>query len=512
MKNLIFSLLSFLSLLPTLHHLQAQPCKEVVGYYAGWQWYDRNKLMNPQSVQYNKYTIINYSFFKPKSDGSLTISDPWGDKNQLLGPINWATAPAGYDTQYDFGNPAYHQPNQKMSDYVHQGGAKFLISIGGWTYSGDFPTIAASATKRAIFAHNCNVIVKLYNLDGIDIDWEYPGFNDGTSEHTGIPADKQNYTILLQQMRDSLDAIEPMMGRQLLLTAAVGAAPARQADVEWNNVKNILDIINVMTYDYYGAFDPITNHNAPLYPPAVEQPGFSCQESMDNLLALGVPANKLVMGAAFYGRSQMTTGTPGLHVQGNGQVDGTHFSADEGSPQYYNILDAMPNFDYHWDAVAQVPYLTGKTTNSFLSYDDEMSIEKKAQFINLRNLRGAIIWEISGDLLETSTGSGVIGQTPLIDKLNSTFCNGSTDISHPKELQVSIYPNPAQTQVGIFLKDNVREEWTVNLMDIQGKSVLQSQISGQDYQVLNIEKLTTGVYFLQIQGDGKVFTNKLVKE
>jgi GH18 family chitinase len=258
-----------------------------------------------------------------------------------------------------------------------------------------------------------------------------------------------------------------MMGRQLLLTAAVGAAPARIADVEWNNVKNILDIINVMTYDYYGAFDPITNHNAPLYPSAVGQPGFSCQESMDNLLALGVPANKLVMGVAFYGRSQMTTGTPGLHVQGNGQIDGTHFSADEGSPLYYNILPVMTDFDYHWDAVAQVPYLTGKTTNAFLSYDDEMSIEKKAQFINLRNLRGAIIWEISGDYLETSAGSGVIGQTPLIDKLNTTFCNGSTAIQSPTNLQVAIYPNPAQTQVGIFLKENIKGEWTVNLMDIQ---------------------------------------------
>jgi hypothetical protein len=218
------------------------------------------------------------------------------------------------------------------------------------------------------------------------------------------------------------------------------------------------------------------------------------------------------MGVAFYGRTQMTTGVPALHVQGNGQADVTHFSADEGTPLYYNILPAMTDFDYHWDSVAQVPYLTGKTINSFVSYDDEMSIEKKAQFINLRNLRGAIIWEISGDYLETSAGSGVIGQTPLIDKLNTTFCNGSTDISNPKELQVSIYPNPAQTQVGIFLKENVREDVNVYIMDIQGKIVLQSQISGQDYQVLNIEKLTSGVYFLQIQGDGKVFTNKLVKE
>ena len=112
----IFILLYFLPFL-----VMAQPCKEVVGYYAGWQWYDRNKLMSPQTIPYSKYSILTYAFFQPQADGTLKISDPWGDKNQLLGAIDWATAPAGYDTQYDFGNPAYHLPNQKLSDYAHQG-------------------------------------------------------------------------------------------------------------------------------------------------------------------------------------------------------------------------------------------------------------------------------------------------------------------------------------------------------------------------------------------------------
>lgn len=152
----------------------AQPCREVVGYYAGWQWYDRNHLMNPQSVPNNKYTILTYAFFQPQPDGTLKISDPWGDKNQLLGPINWATAPAGYDTQYDFGDQAYHYLNQKLSDYAHLGGCKLLVSIGGWSYSANLPGIAADPVKRATFAHDCNTIVKLYGLDGIDIDREYP--------------------------------------------------------------------------------------------------------------------------------------------------------------------------------------------------------------------------------------------------------------------------------------------------------------------------------------------------
>ena len=98
----------------TVELIAQNPCKEVVGYYPGWQWYDRNKLVNPTTIHYQNYTVLNYSFFKPESNGSIYLSDPWGDKNILLGPINWATSPTGYDSSNDFGNIAYHQPNQKL--------------------------------------------------------------------------------------------------------------------------------------------------------------------------------------------------------------------------------------------------------------------------------------------------------------------------------------------------------------------------------------------------------------
>lgn len=481
----------------------AQPCREVVGYYAGWQWYDRNKLMSPQTVPYDKYTILTYAFFQPQPDGTIKISDPWGDKNQLLGPINWATAPAGYDTQYDFGNPAYHQPNQKLSDYAHQGGCKLIVSVGGWTYSTNFPAIAASATKRATFAHDCNTMVKLYGLDGIDIDWEYPGTN----------TDKQNYTILLQQLRDSLDAIEPVVNRQLSLSIAAGAAPSHISFVEWNNVVNILDMINLMSYDFYGTWDNTTNHNAPLYPSASgAQTGFSCSEAVTNLLAQGVPANKINMGVAWYGRSHITVGSPNVYVAGTGQADMGHFSADDGTPLYYNIMLAMNQFDYHWDNAAQVPYLTGKTTNSFVSYDDEMSIEKKAAYINSKNLRGAIIWEISGDYIESTTAPGTIAATPLIDKLNTTFCSGNTGIDAANTLKVSVYPNPAQKQLGIFLKETINENISFQLTDLNGKMVILDNFEGKDYHLLNISHLSSGIYFLHIKSGEKGFTGKVVKE
>lgn len=497
-KRLFFILLHFLPLLSVAQ----STCREVVGYYAGWQWYDRNKLMSPQTIPYSKYSILTYAFFQPQTDGTIKISDPWGDKNQLLGPINWATAPAGYDTQYDFGNASYHIANQKLSDYAHQGGCKLLISVGGWTFSTNFPSIAASANLRATFAHDCNTMVKLYGLDGIDIDWEYPSTS----------LDKQNYTLFLQQIRDSLDAIEPQVNHPLLLSIAAGASPTHISNVEWNNVKNILDIINLMSYDFYGAWDNFTNHNAPLYPVASGgQVGFSCSEAVTNLLAQGVPANKLTMGVAWYGRSQMTASNPDIYIASTGQADMTHFSADDGTPLYYNIMASMNQFDYHWDNTAQVPYLTGKTTNSFVSYDDETSIEKKAAYINSKNLRGAIIWEISGDYIESTANPGTIAATPLVDKLNTIFCNGNVGIEQQTTLQVSVYPNPVQRQVGVFLKERINGQITYSIGDINGKLLQTGSFEGRDYCLIDMSSFAEGVYFLQIKTDKKVFVSKLIK-
>jgi len=69
----------------------AQNCYEVVGYYPNWQWYDRNKLVNPNTIDYSKYTILNYAFLVPEADGIISLFDPWADENLLLGQIDWST-------------------------------------------------------------------------------------------------------------------------------------------------------------------------------------------------------------------------------------------------------------------------------------------------------------------------------------------------------------------------------------------------------------------------------------
>jgi chitinase len=512
MKRIIGGALVFFASLPIF--AQVNTCKEVVGYYPNWQWYDRNKLVNPQTIDYSKYSILNYSFFEPLSNGTIRITDPWADKNLLLGPINWAMAPAGYDTGYDFGNPAYHFPGQKMSDYCHQNGVKLLPSIGGWTLSQNFPLIAASSATRQAFAQSCVDLIIAFNFDGIDLDWEYPGFSD----HGGTPQDKQNFTLLLTEIRSAIDAYGQSVGKDLLLTIAVSADPSKMDDVEWHNVEPLVDMINLMSYDFFGAFDSFTNHNSPLFQPLVGNSAFNADAAVDNLLTVyNVDPQKINLGIAFYGRSQTTSSAPQLHMPSNGQADMLTFQPDEGTPLYYNVLLKEHLFTKFWDDNAKVPYLLGNSgLNTFLSYDDEQSVGLKAQYVVDKNLKGAIIWEITGDYLETSPGSGIISHTPLVDSINAVFCNyvpadttnsSSAYLNEIEFVSFSIFPNPSNDFITITSSDEIL---ALEILTSDGKFV--EHLNGQLEKVvsLDITSYPAGLYFVNLSSSFKKMQSKFI--
>lgn len=405
MKYSLFSLILILTF--SSRSFAQSPCKEIVGYYPNWQWYDRSQLVNPQTIDYSKYSILNYCFFAPQPDGSINSTDAWADENLLLGQFDWT-------------NNVYF-PNTSIVDLAHNNNVQILPSIGGWTLSNNFPGIAADPIKRIAFANACVALISQYNFDGVDIDWEYPGY----PPHGGTAADYNNYTLFLQEVRTAIDAYGISVGKPMLLTVAVGAAEDRMDDVNWAAVEPLLDIINLMSYDFFGAWDPLTNHNAPLYAAAQGDITFNLDYAVNKLTNFyNVNPNKITAGIAFYGRSSKTSGTALLHGPNNGNVDDVTFWEDAGSPLYYNVMKNINLFTNNWDTSAKVPYLTGNgALNTFVSYDNEQSIGMKAEYIVDNNLRGAIIWEITGDYMETTPGSGIISGTPLADTLNNVFCN-----------------------------------------------------------------------------------------
>jgi GH18 family chitinase len=256
--------------------------KEIVGYYPNWQWYDRDKLVKPQTINYSNYTIINYCFMKPEADGSISLTDAWADENLLLGEPDWQNG--GY------------LPNTSIIELAHNNGLLVLPSIGGWTLSSNFPAIASDVAKRAVFVQACVELIQTYNFDGIDIDWEYPGY----APHGGTPQDKENFSMLLKEIRTAIDNYGLTIGKTMLLTAAVGAAESNMAEINWPIVSQYLDIINLMSYDFFGAFSPITNHNAPLFKPAQGNPDYNVDSAVTKLVSkYGVSPDKITLGVAF---------------------------------------------------------------------------------------------------------------------------------------------------------------------------------------------------------------------
>lgn len=357
--------------------------RDVIGYFPSWKWTSRDNLVTPARIPFEKLTIINYAFFYPLPDGRLVGKDTVGDAMYLRG-----------------------NPGTRLTDLAHEHGVKVMLSLGGWENSDNFPTVASRPSLRAEFAHSCIEAIKAYHFDGIDIDWEYPGFAD----HGGTPADRNNFTVLLQTLRDSLTAHGSLTGRRYLLTAALPAGAGHLAMIEIGKVSEILDLVNIMTYDFYGPWEPVANHNSPLYP----SQGADSSRCVDAVFRLysrtcGIPASKINLGVPFYG--QTYTQCTALNTQHAG-ADTTHFS--KFGAFYYDIVPQMDRYARYWDDRAIVPYLVNCEWKLLVSYDDEESIRAKARYVLEHDIHGLIIWEITGDYLPNGT-------TPLLNTIHSVF-------------------------------------------------------------------------------------------
>ena len=425
--------LHLLFLLTFCSQLQTQPCREVVAFYPSWKWYDRGHLVNPSTIDYSKYTVINYAFLKPNKDGSISLFDPLADKTILLGKIDPAVK-RSYKKSQEV-NRYWHIPGTSLVEKAHENGVKILISIGGWTMSENFSSIAESAEKRRRFAESCADLVRTYRIDGIDIDWEYPG----NKAQKGKAADRENFTLLLREMRYAFDILQNEIGKKLWLTADFGAGASHMAQIEWEQVVLLLDQVNVMTYDFYGSKPNRTNHHSPLYAPRKGVDGYNLDSTIRHLMEEHqVPAAKINIGLAFFGRSLRTKGKADIHTATHRSTDENTFPDGKGAPAYYNIIKKQSMFHYHWDDYAETPYLKGKKLKTFVTFDDERSIQKKAQYILDNDLAGAIVWDIMSDCVESKSSPGTIEKTPLADALKEALCSEEIiaylEPAHEKEI------------------------------------------------------------------------------
>ena len=354
--------------------------KKIIAYYPAWATYGRNYQV--ADIPEQKVTHINYAFANVQN-GKCVLGDSYADIDKAFAGDTW-------DQDALRGNF-----NQLAKLKAANPQLRTMISLGGWTWSQNFPTAAATEESRSEFVSSCVTFMKQYGFDGIDVDWEYP-VSGGLFQ--GTPADKENYTKLLEKFRTVLNAEETKDAKEYFLSIAAPAGPTIIPNLEVGKLGGVLDWMNLMSYDFHGSWDPITGHNAPMsVGPKDAASAFSITDAVNTYLDGGFPASKLVLGVAFYGRGWDNVGpdSAGLYQSGAAASVGTW---EKGVFDYTDIKDNyLPTMQRYWDADAQVPYLYDATRKLWISYDDPQSMKVKSDFIKAKGLGGAMIWEITGD-------------------------------------------------------------------------------------------------------------------
>jgi chitinase len=483
---------------PSVPATTAQHTKQVIGYITQWDaWKEVANLVpkggfNQLNVDYSQYTILNFSFFGVAKDGSLHSGDFRNKSIYQVGAVQEPAALLNEDiySSWDLyllngeletlyyisdGSYAYNLGYRNegggwknvntgktgafplsvhkqggapgLLELAHSKGVKVMASVGGWSMCKHYPEVAADAAKRAKFVANCKDLIAM-GFDGIDFDWEYPNDAGMNIEHYST-ADYNNFATLLEEVRAAI-------GTSKLITSCFSAVPSKLAGFNWTRMNAVLNYMNMMTYDYNGGWSNKAGHNAPLYDyPGMEYTGFSLDGTVRGIRNLGIAMNKVNLGAPFYGRGVVTSSAATLNgatvkrqetVQPDGPVqtcaDYTNWAKDlwDGTPAYSYILQATASgsgWTEHWDDNAKVPYKV--KGNYFLSYDNERSIEAKAQYIKDQGLAGVIIWQVYGDMTDMTSSTVAKGKlifcpntkSKLVNKINQVFANGSTGNTAP---------------------------------------------------------------------------------
>jgi chitinase len=374
-----------------------------VGYFIAWGLYARNYHAKNVHTSGSAaiLTHINYAFGNVKSSRCV-VGDPWADYEKTY---DAAASVDGVADQWN--DPLRGNFNQLKKLKAQHPHLKILISLGGWTWSGGFSE-AARPENRVAFVESCIDIFIRGNLpksgdaggpgsaaglfDGIDVDWEYPA---ACGLQCGDPADTPNFTGLMAEFRKRLDAERP----GLLLTIAAPGGEDKYSKIELAKVHADLDFINLMNYDYHGAWEQTTNFHSPLYGSSTDPSQgivktYFTDHTVQGYLDAGIPAGKLVIGLGFYGRgwANVPNADDGLYQASTTPAPGTY---EAGIEDFKVLVTREPSFAKHRHPEAQAMWIFDGST--FWSYDDPESIRNKMAYAKSLGLGGAMFWELSGD-------------------------------------------------------------------------------------------------------------------
>ncbi|SNR38597.1 chitinase [Haloechinothrix alba] len=374
-----------------------------VAYFTQWGIYDRDFLVRDVDVSgaAGQLTHINYAFADVDQNLECATGDAFADHNKAF------SAEESVDGAADsWDQPLRGNFNELAELKEKHPDLKVMLSLGGWTWSGNFSDAALTQESREHFVESCVDRFIEGNVpglpdgaaagvfDGIDVDWEWPG-SEGAPGNVIRQEDKRNYTLLLEEFRRQLDELGSETGEHYELTAFLPAAPEKiEAGIEIDGVFDALDYATVQGYDFHGAWDDETNHQAQLFsPPGDPTPQrWSADLAATTYLDGGAEPSEIVLGVPAYGRGW--SGVPGtddgLYQDAAGPADGTY----EQGIEDYHVLKDKPGQRFRDDEHGALWLYDG---DEWWSYDDPAVLERKAEYITDRGLGGSMMWSLDGD-------------------------------------------------------------------------------------------------------------------
>ncbi|WP_245806427.1 glycosyl hydrolase family 18 protein [Francisella halioticida] len=487
-------------------------------YYAQWAVWGRK--YNPYDFKYNKLNTIIYAFIGfDKDTGNIKTLDASAD--------TWGLSAAARAA--------------KKYPYL-----KSFLSFGGWTNNGVttapmFEQLASNQQSMETFAKQSVGLMRKLGFNGIDIDWEW------WSDYGNDVAPAKKMLAFFKVLRAKLDKAGKEDGKKYYLAIAVNGARSRIEAMEdpnnpnrvsdfWKQTGELMDEINVMNYDYQGAwgagfpayfqasatFPDVSQYSANRYNAGKvsgdvqdnvtdsassgvslsesigKAGGWSIHDSIDAYIKAGVPAKKLIVGLPLYARSmavdsdvngglfQVITGS-GLGDYENGVFDykclvnpvsdpvtGCGTSKPVNGLSDLQFYNEKSNLDIFdkYGKVAMQPWAYSPSTKSFITYDDAWSVAKKTEFAMGRGLGGTMFWQADGD--STDDGKSLISAVAAVYQSDSIYVS----VDNVTETSATISWNKPE------LDGNV-----TYIVKLNGNIIAQN-ISVQNYILTNLDKAT----------------------
>ncbi|WP_135661510.1 glycosyl hydrolase family 18 protein [Halorhabdus rudnickae] len=379
---------------------------KVIGYYPNWKA-NEDQDYYPEDIPFDKVTDVLFAFLGVDADNA---------EPKILNDLS--------------------RENLQRFKELKEGPAsdtRIHLSIGGWADSEGFSQIAATEENRQSFADACVDLLREYNLDGIDIDWEHPGSQQGKCQ-CGSNKDYETHVDLLKAIRSVLDEAGAEDGKHYYVSVANGGSDWNAGGLRHGKVGDVCDHTAIMAYDFTGSWMDVAGQNAPLYgnshPTENSQYGqtytaqYFVEYTVDKLYAgdhgetgywpgqwkypPAEPAeyDELVLGLPFYGRG--FKGTTELYSGYDGLPKGTWDDLSDGDPTgSFDFGDIEENFQGEdgWTKKRHdpgaVPYLVNEDEEILISYDDKQAIAEKVKFAKERGMQGVMFWELAQDWNET---------------------------------------------------------------------------------------------------------------